>query len=436
MGWVMGLLPVALLVAGFPFFLVLLATVIVALAFFAGVPTTAAHQVMFGALDKYALLAVPFFLFAGDLLGRGGVSVRIVRWVQALIGRARGSLPFTSLGTAVVFSAISGSTAATVAAVGSLTYKRLREKGYSEKFSTGLLIAAGAIDNLIPPSIGFILYGIASETSIVKLFAAGAIPGLVLAAAFAVYIYRHAVATGDTGGPPFRLGEFVDATRDGFWAIAAPVAVLGGIYAGIFSPTEAAGVACVYAILVTWLIYREAKLKDIFDSASRSMYLTAQVFIILACAGVYSWLLTVSGVGPSLIAGITDLQLPPWAFLLAVNILLLAGRHGPRHGVGHPRPDAAPRAHCQGRRHRPHPLRRGRHHEPEHRHLHAALRPQHLRRPGGIQGAAFEHLPRPGALHRLRHRRAGGSDLRAAAIAVDPALCVIYLGFVVHTPSK
>lgn len=324
MGWVLAALPVLLLVAGFPFFLVLLATVIVALAFFAGVPSTAAHQVMFGALDKYALLAVPFFIFAGDLLGRGGVSVRLVRWVQALIGRVRGSLPFTSLGTAVVFSAVSGSTAATVAAVGSLTYKRLREAGYSERFSTGLLISAGAIDNLIPPSIGFILYGIASDTSIVKLFAAGAIPGLVLAGAFALYIYRHAVVSGDPGGPPFRIRELVDATRDGIWAIAAPVAVLGGIYAGIFSPTEAAGVACVYAILVTWLVYREATLKDVFESAARSMYLTAQVFIILACAGVYSWLLTVTGVGPRLIAAITEMQLAPWAFLLAVNLLLLA----------------------------------------------------------------------------------------------------------------
>jgi C4-dicarboxylate transporter, DctM subunit len=138
-----------------------------------------------------------------------------------------------------------------------------------------------------------------------------------------VYIYRHAVLSGDKGGPPFRMSELVQATRSGFWAIAAPVAVLGGIYAGVFSPTEAAGVACVYAILVTWLIYREATLKDVFESAARSMYLTAQVFIILACAGVYSWLLTVSGAGPRLIAAITDMQLAPWAFLLAVNILLL-----------------------------------------------------------------------------------------------------------------
>jgi C4-dicarboxylate transporter DctM subunit len=323
MGWVMALLPLALLVAGFPFFLVLLATVVVVLVFFSAVPATAAHQVMFSSLDKYALLAVPFFIFAGDLLARGGVSARLVRWVQALIGRVRGSLPFTSLGSAVVFSAISGSTAATVAAVGSITYRRLREAGYSEKFSTGLLVAAGAIDNLIPPSVGFILYGIASDTSIVKLFTAGILPGFVLAAFYGFYIYRKAVREGDRGGPPFSAAELVSATKQGIWAIAAPVAVLGGLYAGVFSPTEAAAAACVYAILVTAFIYREASAKDVFDSAARSMYLTSQVFIILACAGMYSWLLTVSGVGPRLIAGIGELNLPPWALLLAINVLLL-----------------------------------------------------------------------------------------------------------------
>ncbi len=323
MGWVLALLPVALLIAGLPFFVVLLGTVALVLVFFMNVPTAAAHQVMFGALDKYALLAVPFFIFAGDLLSRGGVSARLVRFVQAIIGRVRGSLPLTSLGTAVVFSAISGSTAATVAAVGSLTYKRLREAGYSEKFSTGLLIAAGAIDNLIPPSVGFILYGIASDTSIVRLFAAGIFPGLVLALFYSLYIYRTAVREGDRGGPPFSFAELGRATRHGVWAILAPVAVLGGIYAGVFSPTEAAGVACVYAILVAWLVHREATLKEVFESASRSMYLTGQVFIILACAGVYSWLLTVTGAGPRLIGAITDLGLPPWGLLLAVNVLLL-----------------------------------------------------------------------------------------------------------------
>ena len=323
MAWVLALLPLALLALGFPFFLTLLATSAIVLVIFADVPATALHQVMFSSIDKYALLAVPFFIFAGDLMGRGGVSKRLVRWVTSMIGGIRGSLPFTSLGTAVIFSAISGSTAATVAAVGGLTYRQLREAGYNGRFSSGLLISAGAIDNLIPPSIGFILYGTAAETSIVKLFAAGIVPGLVLAGCFAIFIYAYAVRRGDRGGAAFRLGEFLAATRDGIWSIAAPVFVLGGIYSGAFSPTEAAGVACVYAIVLVGLVYRELGPREIFEVASRSMYLTAQIFVIVACAGVYSWLLTINGAPQGLAAFIERLQLPPWAVLLSINLVLL-----------------------------------------------------------------------------------------------------------------
>ena len=324
MAWVMALLPLVLLVLGFPLFLVLLATAIVVLVFFAEVPTTAIHQVMFSSIDKYALLAVPFFIFAGDLMGRGGVSVRLMRWVRSFLGGMRGSLPLTALGTATVFGAISGSTAATVAAVGALTYPRLREAGYSERFSSGLLVSVGAIDNLIPPSIGFILYGIASETSIVRLFAAGILPGLVLAIFFGAYIWASAGAAGRRGTTPFRAAEFLAATRDGIWSIAAPVLILGGIYTGVFSPTEAAGVACVYAMIVVGLIYREVRPPEIFRIAARSMYLTAQIFIIVAAAGVYSWLLTVSGVGQAAAELINGLGLPQWALLLAINVFLLA----------------------------------------------------------------------------------------------------------------
>jgi len=323
MGWVMALLPLGLLLAGFPFFLVLLATAATVFLLFAGVPATAVHQVMFSSLDKYALLAVPFFIFAGDLLGRGGVSRRLLRWVLSMIGGLRGSLPFTVLGTTVVFSAVSGSTAAAVAAVGGLTYGRLREAGYSERFATGLLVAGGAIDNLIPPSIGMILYGIASDTSIVKLFAAGLVPGFVLAAFYAAYIYYYVARKGERGGAPFELREFAAATRDGVWAILAPVVILGGIYTGVFSPTEAAGVACIYAIVVVVFVYGEAGAREVFQTASRSMYLTAQIFVIVAVAGVYSWLLTVSGAAQAATAYIGALDLPSWAVLLAINVLLL-----------------------------------------------------------------------------------------------------------------
>ena len=323
MAWVMALLPVLLLLAGFPLFLVLLATVTVVLAFFAEVPTTVLHQVMFSSIDKYALLAVPFFIFAGDLMGRGGVSRRLVRWVTSIIGGMRGSLPLTALGTATVFSAISGSTAATVAAVGGLTYDRLREGGYSERFSTGLLVSAGAIGNLIPPSIGFILYGIASETSIVKLFAAGVVPGLLLATAFAAYVWIAVAGAGGGATQPFRLREFIAATRDGIWSIAAPVVILGGIYTGLFSLTEAAGIACVYALVVVGLLYREMGPREIFLTAARSMYLTAQIFIIVATAGVFSWLLTISGAAQSAVDFINGLGWPAWAVLLSINVFLL-----------------------------------------------------------------------------------------------------------------
>jgi len=320
----MALLPLVLLGLGFPLFVILIATSAIVLVAFAEVPTTVIHQVMFASIDKYALLAVPFFIFAGDLMGGGGVSKRLVRWVTSMIGGVRGSLPFTALGTATVFSAISGSTAAAVAAVGGLMYRRLREAGYSERFSSGLLIGAGAIDNLIPPSIGFILYGIASETSIVRLFAAGLMPGIVLAAFFAVYVYWHAWRRGEKPQGRFDLRELAAATRHGIWSIAAPVFILGGIYTGIFSPTEAAGIACIYAVVVVAFIHRETSLRGVFESAWRSMYLTAQIFVIVASAGVFSWLLTVSGVPAALIAFVERLQLPPWAVLLAMNLLLLA----------------------------------------------------------------------------------------------------------------
>ena len=186
MTWVLALLPLLLLALGFPFFLVLLATASVVLVLFGTVPPVALHQTMFSSIDKFALLAVPFFIFAGDLMARGGVSRRLVRWVTSMIGGVRGALPYTALGTTAVFSAVSGSTAATVAAVGSLTYPRLREAQYSTRFSSGLLVSSAAMGNLIPPSIGFILYGISAETSIVQLFAASIVPGLVLALFFAL----------------------------------------------------------------------------------------------------------------------------------------------------------------------------------------------------------------------------------------------------------
>ena len=321
--WALAVLPAVLLVLGYPFFVILLVAVTVALTLVMQLPAELIHQNIFAALDKYALIAIPFFVFAGDLMARGGISQRLVRWVAAMIGGVRGYLPQTALGTTVVFSAISGSTTAAVAAVGSMTYGKLREAGYSERYAAGLLVSAAAIDNLIPPSVGFILYSVASDTSLLRLFTAGIVPGIVLGAAFAVLIYVHARAHGESPQQRFVWAEFAAATRDGAWSIAAPVVVLGGLYAGVFSPTEAAGIACVYALFVAGVVHREMSLRDIVDSAARTAVLTAQIFVIVAMAGVYSWLLTVSGTSEAAAKIISDLSAPPFLVLLAINVLLL-----------------------------------------------------------------------------------------------------------------
>jgi C4-dicarboxylate transporter DctM subunit len=321
--WTMIVLPLVLLVIGFPIFLILLFSTVLTV-FVLGIPATVLHQTIVDTTSKYALLAVPFFIFAGELMTRGGISGRLLTWVTSVMGSFRGSLPLTSLGMAAVFGSISGATTATVAAVGSVTYPKMREAGYSERFASALITAQGALDNLIPPSIGMILYGVASDTSITDLFAAGVGPGLVLAAFFAAYIWYYAVRSGiQEAEHELSWRAFWNATRRGVWAILAPVVILGGIYSGVFSPTEAAGVACVYAILVSMFAYREITWRDLFDVAARSAYLTALVFVIVGVAGAYAWLLTIGGAAQSASAMLTQLDLPPWATLLVINLLLL-----------------------------------------------------------------------------------------------------------------
>jgi C4-dicarboxylate transporter DctM subunit len=319
----MVLLPVALLALGFPIFLILLATSAVVLLFFLNVPTAIAHQIMFSSMDRFALLAVPFFIFTGELMFRGGIAARLLRWVATMIGSVRGSLPLTTLGMTTVFSAISGATTAAVAAVGSVTYRRLQETGYGDRFASGLITSAAAIDNLIPPSLGFIIYGVASDTSIAALFAAGIVPGLLLAGFFAVYIYVHASRSGIRESEAFSWSDFLRATRDSLWGLGAIVIVLGGIYSGVFSPTEAAGIACVYSIIVTVLVYREVSLTQLFDIAARSMYVTAQVFVIVAVAGLYAWLLTTSGAAQGAVSMVAGLHAPAWVVLVIINVFLL-----------------------------------------------------------------------------------------------------------------
>ena len=323
MEWVMGILPVVLLLLGFPIFVILLATAAIVLWLFSPVPATAVHINMFGSVDKFALMAVPFFIFAGEIMGHGGISKRIVAWVLSIIGGVRGSLALTTVGTCTVFGAISGSSPATVAAVGRLLYNPLRDAGYNEKFSSGLLASSGAIAVVIPPSIGMILYGASAEQSVALLFVAGIIPGFLMSFLMAAYIYVYAVRKNIRESHGFSVSEFLRTSKEGIWALGTPIIILGGIYAGIFSPTESAGVACVYAIIVTRFIYGDISWKGIWDVSVNSMYLTAQVLIIVAAAGVFSQLLTISGIPQDAVQAIKKMNMEPWMVLLVINVFLL-----------------------------------------------------------------------------------------------------------------
>jgi C4-dicarboxylate transporter, DctM subunit len=322
MTWFVLVCPLVLLLLGFPIFVILLAASACLLMFFMNVPFAVAHQALFGAIDKFSLLAVPFFLFAGEVMGVGGMSKRILDWCMSIIGRVRGAQGLTTIGASTVFGAISGSAPATVAAIGRFTYAGLRDK-YGQRFATGIISATGAIDIMIPPSISMILYGAAAEVSVARLFIAGVLPGLLLALLNGLYVVYYARRRAIYDTEPVSWRGFFTATRKGAWSLGGPAVILGGIYGGIFSPTEAAGVACVYGILVTKFIQRDLTWRELWNVGVNSMYLTAQIMIIVASAGVFSWILTVNGVPQAAVQLVKGLADNPWAVLMVINIFLL-----------------------------------------------------------------------------------------------------------------
>jgi C4-dicarboxylate transporter DctM subunit len=323
MTFALGFLPVVLLLLGFPIFLVLLTAATVALVFFMHVPLAALHQNLFGSINAYALLAIPYFIYAGELMGRGSVAQRLVDFVQSGVGSVRGSLGVTTVGVATIFGAISGVSAAAVATIGKVMYPAMTKAGYPAPFAAGLITAMGAIDIIIPPSIPMIVYAAAANESVPRLYAAGIVPGLLIAILIAGYVIVKAWFSNFGIGTPFELRHFLHATKRGAWALGAPVIILGGIYGGVFSPTEAAAVACVYAALVTRFVFNELSWHEILECATSTVRFTAQILVIVACAGVFSWILTINQVPATLVAWIQYLNLSAWQFLLIVNVVLL-----------------------------------------------------------------------------------------------------------------
>ncbi len=319
-------LPAALLVLGFPIFLVLVLTSIVAVFTVADVPPETLQTYMFASLDNFPLLAVPFFVLAGEIMGRGGIAKRVVTWVVSIVGGIRGSLAVTTVASSELFGAMAHTSIGTVVAVGRLLYPSLKSGGYNERFAVSLIASSGAIAVIIPPSISMILYAMTAQQSAVALFTAGILPSVLFGIVDAFYVLAYARIKAVPLSSAVRWRNIWKSTKEASWAIGTIVVIFGGIYGGVFTPTEAAGVAVVYSVFVTTVIYRELNLNDLWRIVLSSAFLIAQILVIVTTAGVYSWLLTTSGVPQHIIAGMEALHMPAWSTFLLINVgLLLAG---------------------------------------------------------------------------------------------------------------
>ncbi|WBU56118.1 TRAP transporter large permease [Paracoccus sediminicola] len=315
---------VLLLIAGFEMFLVLgLPTLLVKEGYFARLPDPAVVQKIFGGIDHTTLLAIPFFVLAANLMASGRIAKDLTGLMQALLGHTRGGMGHVTVGGSMAFGAVSGSAPATVAALGGLVYPEMRRTGFSERFSVGLLASSAETALLIPPSITFIVYGWMTGTSIAQLFAAGLAVGLVLGLAFAIMVEIEARRSGVRPAERTSAAQRLAALKAAIWAIGMPVIILGGIYSGMTTPTEAAVVSVVYAIVVEMLIYRDIGPRKLVSITEQAAIGTTVIFILLAMGGLISYFVTMAQVPAQITAALAAMEAGPVTFLIIVNILFL-----------------------------------------------------------------------------------------------------------------
>jgi C4-dicarboxylate transporter DctM subunit len=278
---------------------------------------------LFETSEHFTLLAIPFFILSGAFMTTGGVARRMIRFAIAAIGHLRGGLAMASVLACMLFAAVSGSSPATVVAVGSIVIAGMVRAGYSKEFAAGVICNAGTLGILIPPSIVMVVYGAATETSVGQLFMAGVVPGIVLGLMLMVAIYVRATMLKLPRQPRASVKEMLTAARESVWGLLLLVIILGGIYGGIFTPTEAAAVAAVYAFIVALFVYRDIGMKDVPKVLIDASKVTVMLMFIIANALLFAHVLTTERI-PQLIAEtIVSFGMPPWMFLVAVNVLLL-----------------------------------------------------------------------------------------------------------------
>ncbi len=315
-------LMIVLLLLGFPMMIPLVTAAFVGFYMTfggAGQMETLIQQMM-GGIRPTALIAVPMFILAADIMTRGQSAGRLIDMVMSFVGHVKGGLAVSTAASCTLFGAVSGSTQATVVAVGSPLRPRMLKAGYKDPFTLALIINSSDIAFLIPPSIGMIIYGVISGTSIGELFIAGIGPGLLILLMFSIYCVFYAIYHKVPTEPKSSWKQRTVAVRNALWPLGFPVLIIGGIYGGIFSPTEAAAACVLYAVLLEFVIFRSLKMPDIYTIAKSTGLITAVVFILVAVGNGFSWIISFAQIPQTLLAAFGINEAGPVGVLIAISI--------------------------------------------------------------------------------------------------------------------
>jgi C4-dicarboxylate transporter DctM subunit len=313
----------SLLIIGAPIAVLMLICTAVGLAAFTSTSLMVLPQQLFNALDNSLLLSIPFFILAGSIMTEGAMARRLIEVINAFVGHYPGGLAVATTVACLFFACLSGSSPATVIAVGSVMLPALKKSGYDDRFAIGLTTSAGSLGVVIPPSIPMILYCMVMNTSVAKLFMAGIGPGILIATAFIGYTLFMAFKNKWGVLPRKSWRQTATILRKGVWGLLLPVIVLGGIYTGMFTPTEAASVSVVYALLVELFLYREIKLIEIPSVCTQAAVMSGCLLFILASAMTLIWLLTAHRIPQHIADAITAHVHSGWMFLILANLLFL-----------------------------------------------------------------------------------------------------------------
>jgi C4-dicarboxylate transporter, DctM subunit len=319
---IFGLL-VLLMLTGMPISIALGLTVLTFIFGFTDVPLQSVALKLFTGIEKFEIMSIPFFILAGNFLTHGGVAKRMINFATSMVGHFHGGLGLAGVVACALFAAVSGSSPATVVAIGSILLPAMIKAGFPNKFGAGVVTTAGALGILIPPSIVMVMYSVSTNTSLGALFMAGVIPGLMLAGFLGFTTWWRARKFGYPRQPKASWGERWRALRESFWGLALIIIVMGGIYSGLFTPTEAAAMAAVYAFIIAVFVYKDMGLKDVPRVLLSSANMSAMLLYIITNAVLFSFVLANEQIPQHLADWLVGMGLGPITFLLVCNVLLL-----------------------------------------------------------------------------------------------------------------